>query len=97
VFVVRGRNSGISSIAHLEVSATAPGVHTKDHIDKRNILTDAAIRQLERENMIKALRVCNGKIYGPRSASEKLGIKPTTLISRLKKMGITLDDWHGRN
>jgi len=45
--------------------------------------------------MIKALSVCNGKIYGPRSASEKLGIKPTTLISRLKKMGITPDDWHG--
>ncbi|AET69859.1 transcriptional regulator containing GAF, AAA-type ATPase, and DNA binding domains [Desulfosporosinus orientis DSM 765] len=90
-------DSGISSIAHLGVSATAPSVHTKDHIDKRGILTDAEIRQLERENMIKALRVCNGKIYGPRSASEKLRIKPTTLISRLKKMGITLDDWHGRN
>ena len=90
-------DSGISSIAHLGVSATAPSVQTKDHIDKRSILTDAEIRQLERENMIEALRVCNGKIYGLRSASEKLGIKPTTLISRLKKMGITLDDWHGRN
>ncbi|ODA40897.1 sigma 54-interacting transcriptional regulator [Desulfosporosinus sp. BG] len=90
-------DSGISSITHLGVSPTAPSVHTKGHIDKRSILTDAEIRQLERENMIKALRVCNGKIYGPRSASEKLGIKPTTLISRLKKMGITLDDWQGRN
>lgn len=90
-------DSGISSITYLGVSATTPGVHTKGHIDKYSILSDAEIRQLERENMIKALSVCNGKIYGPRSASEKLGLKPTTLISRLKKMGITLDDWHGRN
>jgi len=89
--------SGSSSIAHLGVSATAPSVQTIGHSDKRSILTDAAMRQLERENMIEALRVCNGKIYGPRSASEKLGIKPTTLISRLKKMGITVDDWQGRN
>lgn len=88
---------GISSIAHLGVSAIAPSVHTRGHIDKRSILTDAEIRQLERENMVEALSVCNGKIYGPRSVSEKLGIKPTTLISRLRKMGITQDDWHGRN
>ncbi|MDR3599441.1 MAG: hypothetical protein P4L49_02990 [Desulfosporosinus sp.] len=47
--------------------------------------------------MIEALSVCNGKIYGPRGASAKLGLNPTTLISRLKMMGITLDDWHGRN
>lgn len=90
-------DSGISSIARLGAGATAPSGHTKNHIDKRGILTYAEIRQLERENMIEVLRVCNGKIYGPRSASEKLGIKPTTLISRLKKMGITPDDWHGRS
>lgn len=90
-------DSGISSITNLGASATTPSIHTRGHIDKQSILSDAEIRELERENMIKALSVCNGKIYGPRSASEKLGIKPTTLISRLKKMGITLDDWHGRN
>lgn len=90
-------DSGISSIAHLTVSTTARGVQTTGQIDKGGILTDAELRQLERENMIEALRVCNGKIYGPRSASEKLGIKPTTLISRLKKMGITLEDWNGSN
>jgi formate hydrogenlyase transcriptional activator len=88
---------GVSPLAHLGVSAFDPSVHTLGHIDKRIILTDAEIRQLERENIIEALSVCNGKIYGPRSASERLGIKPTTLMSRLKKMGITQDDWHGRH
>jgi formate hydrogenlyase transcriptional activator len=89
-------DSGVSSIAYLGDKVTDPTVHTKGcYTDKLSVLTDAEIRQLERENMIKALSVCNGKIYGPRSASEKLGIKPTTLISRLKKMGITPDDWHG--
>lgn len=56
------------------------------------ILTENEIRSLEKENIIKALRLCNGKIYGRRGAGEKLGIKPTTLISRMKKMEIGTND-----
>lgn len=90
-------DSAISPIIHLGDSITALSPHTEDHNDSCGILTDAEIRHLERENVIKALRICNGKIYGPRGASELLGIKPTTLISRLKSMKITLDDWYVSN
>lgn len=92
-------DSGISAIAPpvagpaLPVSASP----AKGPGPKGIILTDAEIRQWEKENMIEALRVCNGKIYGQRSASEKLGLKPTTLLSRLKKMGITFEHWHNCN
>lgn len=62
---------------------------------KRNIKSDtpkplplAKIRDLERESIQEALRLTNWKIYGPRGAASLLGIKPTTLISRLQKMGI---------
>jgi len=55
---------------------------------KHKILTDAEIRLLEKDNLIEALKVCNGKIYGPAGASELLGVKPTTLISRMHKLGI---------
>ncbi len=61
-------------------------------VDGSEILTDSEIRRLERKNIVRALRRSNGKIYGPRGAGEKLEIKPTTLISRMKKMGITLND-----
>ena len=57
------------------------------------VLSYQEIRMLERKNLIRALQLCNGKIYGPRSASERLGIKPTTLVSRIKVMGITTGDW----
>lgn len=65
---------------------------SKPVADGNEIFTNNEMRRLERENIIKALRLSNGKIYGPRGAGEKLGIKPTTLISRMKKMAVTLND-----
>ena len=42
----------------------------------------------ERENLRAALEQTGWKIYGPRGAAELLGLKPTTLASRMKKMGL---------
>jgi transcriptional regulator with GAF, ATPase, and Fis domain len=52
------------------------------------LLSEAQLLDLDRENMREALRQANWKIYGPRGAAELLSIKPTTLISRLKKLGL---------
>ncbi len=49
-----------------------------------NVRTDAEIRQLEADNIRAALKAANGKISGPGGAAELLGVKPTTLASRLK-------------
>ena len=43
---------------------------------------------LDKNNLITALKHCQGKIYGNNGAAELLGLKPTTLSSRLKKYGI---------
>jgi len=37
---------------------------------------------------VAALRQSDWKIYGPGGAAELLGIKPTTLVARIKKMGL---------
>jgi DNA-binding NtrC family response regulator len=42
----------------------------------------------EREHILKILRQCKGKITGEGGASELLGIPPSTLNSRIKKLGI---------
>lgn len=42
----------------------------------------------DRKNIEIALRQCKGKISGSNGAAELLGIKPTTLASRMKKLGI---------
>lgn len=52
------------------------------------VLSDLEFRQLERENMLAALHKTAWKIHGRGGTAELLGIKPTTLISRIKKMGL---------
>ncbi len=63
-----------------------------DEVDEpgTKIKSYAELKDLERENLIAALRETNYKIYGTNGAAELLGIKPTTLISRIKAMGIPL-------
>jgi len=45
-----------------------------------------------REHIVKALRETNGIIAGPRGAAVRLGLKRTTLVSRMKKLGISAAD-----
>ncbi|WNM58916.1 sigma-54-dependent Fis family transcriptional regulator [Candidatus Nitrospira allomarina] len=52
------------------------------------ILTEEDIRLQEKGNIEAALLKTGWKIYGTGGAAELLGIKPTTLLSRIKKMGI---------
>ena len=42
----------------------------------------------ERDNLMQVLEVANWKIGGPDGAAELLGVKPTTLLSRMDKWGI---------
>jgi transcriptional regulator with GAF, ATPase, and Fis domain len=52
------------------------------------ILTIDELKQLERDNIIRALKRANYKIYGPGGAAELLKVRPTTLASRMKALGI---------
>jgi len=52
------------------------------------ILTEAELQRLERDNLFAALEKANWKIKGADGASELLGVKPTTLLSRMKKWGL---------
>jgi len=51
-------------------------------------LTDAEMRRRERENLFAVLQKTGWKIKGADGAAELLGLKPTTLISRIEKMGL---------
>ena len=46
------------------------------------------IQQNERDHIVAVLRKCNGKIWGPGAAAEILNLPPTTLRSKMKKLGI---------
>ena len=55
------------------------------------IMTDQELRQLERENILRALDASNGKVYGAGGAAERLGLKPTTLLSRIRATASTIE------
>ncbi|MGL4420747.1 MAG: sigma 54-interacting transcriptional regulator [Gemmataceae bacterium] len=52
------------------------------------IMSDSELRQLEADNIRTALKQAKGKVSGPGSAAELLGMKPTTLASRIKALGL---------
>ncbi|RLM20108.1 hypothetical protein BIY29_15770 [Brenneria alni] len=44
----------------------------------------------ERQRIIRVLRETNGIVAGPKGAAAKLGLKRTTLLSRMQRMGISV-------
>jgi transcriptional regulator with GAF, ATPase, and Fis domain len=48
----------------------------------------ATLHAAEREHILRVLRDCKGLIGGPDGAAARLGLKRTTLNSKLKKLGI---------
>lgn len=58
------------------------------------IMTYAEMKNWERENVIAALRATSYRIYGAGGAADLLGVKPTTLASRIKVLEIPLRPTH---
>lgn len=42
----------------------------------------------QREAIAQALTIARGKIYGPGGAADRLGLKPSTLQSKMRKLGL---------
>jgi len=53
-----------------------------------SLLTRDALKQQQREAIIAALKQTNGKVSGRGGAAELLGMKPSTLASRISSLGI---------
>jgi PAS domain S-box-containing protein len=52
------------------------------------LLTDSALRDLERKNIERALSLADWRVSGPDGAAKLLGVKPTTLADRMKRFKI---------
>ena len=49
------------------------------------------LQEIEKDHIVHALRAAKGKVSGRGGAAELLGLKPTTLGSRMKKLGVSPD------
>mgnify|MGYP001590890053 FL=1 len=66
-----------------ESSALLPSISSAVRLTTREEL-----KRQERENILQALRLTKGKIFGSDGAAVLLGMKPTTLASRIKALRI---------
>jgi transcriptional regulator with GAF, ATPase, and Fis domain len=60
--------------------------------DNAEYLTEAEMRRRERENLFVVLQKTGWKIKGVDGAAELLGVRPTTLASRIEKLGLRKPD-----
>jgi formate hydrogenlyase transcriptional activator len=58
-------------------------------------LKDGSLRAMQREKILRTLRETGGVVGGSSGAAARLGMKRTTLQSRMQKLGITRDDYLG--
>ncbi|HET8922467.1 MAG TPA: sigma 54-interacting transcriptional regulator [Candidatus Acidoferrum sp.] len=59
---------------------------TNSRGDKSSVADEYARKQ--RDEIVRALAACKGHVGGPGGAAARLGINRTTLLSRMKKLGI---------
>jgi PAS domain S-box-containing protein len=70
------------SVLVAPLSELKPMTATKEEV------ADESLEAAERDHILRALRESHGQIGGPRGAAMRLGLKRTTLQSKLKQLGI---------
>ncbi len=92
VIVSRGGELRFDLSSDQETAAPRPASAQSSPIQVGNtdieVVPESEMRQRERQNLIAALESTGWTVYGSGGAAELLGIKPSTLASRIKKMGI---------
>lgn len=93
ILAVRGR-------LHLDLPEVEPPPRGRDAVTTAapilNPLTEPERRARDRAEIEGALSLTGGKVFGPGGAAELLGLRPTTLASRMKALEIEGRSFRGR-
>jgi transcriptional regulator with GAF, ATPase, and Fis domain len=82
-------SQGRSLRIHLQPSpARESSISSPSTSSAARLATREDLKRQERENISQALRLTKGRIFGSDGAAVLLGMKPTTLASRIKALGI---------
>jgi PAS domain S-box-containing protein len=71
-----------------EAGSSAPGAARAPVQEEVAVVPDAEMNRRVRDNLVAALKRSGGRIYGPGGAAELLGVSPSTLNTRVKKLGL---------
>ena len=80
-----GRSLELRDVTHLMEGGHTPG---DDLPELGRVLSDDEMTELRRRNILRALEQTRWRVSGPGGAAELLGVAPTTLASRIKRLGI---------
>jgi PAS domain S-box-containing protein len=78
-------------IPAVESGSPAPPTTRSKSRAEPEVIPDKEMSRRVRDNMLAALKRSGGRIYGPGGAAELLGIRPSTLTTRIKKLGLKPD------
>lgn len=79
----------LSKTSHLAIPPLEPS-QLKGGAGEERFLT---LHEMEAHYILKALRYCRGKVSGQHGAAEILGIRPTTLHSMMRRLGVERDGY----
>jgi transcriptional regulator of acetoin/glycerol metabolism len=68
-------------------------MRTETHTDTS--APDSSLDNAEREHILRVLRETGGTLSGPDGAARRLGLKRTTLQSKMQRLKITRQDYSG--
>ena len=88
VIISRGRVLGFDLPAAEAAKVPARRAARAAGDTEPEFLTEAELQQRERENLLIIFDEANWKIKGADGVAELLGVKPTTLVNRMKKMSL---------
>jgi DNA-binding NtrC family response regulator len=92
IIVARGKALEFDLPTGMAAPALAPPQFEVGETAQQEFLTEPEIQRRERDNLRIVLNKTRWKIKGADGAAELLGVKPTTLLSRIKKMGLKRED-----
>jgi transcriptional regulator with GAF, ATPase, and Fis domain len=88
VLLSRGDSLRLDGILRQPVEPTRTTSQESARESSSDVIAEVEWRRREQANLKSALKLAQGRIYGPNGAADILGVKPTTLISRLKALGL---------
>ena len=74
------------SLPQGRVDSTMPSA--APHAEPQGVLTEKQMRELQKQNLLAALKQTDWRVSGKQGAAALLGVKPTTLADRIKSFGI---------
>jgi len=85
--LISGNGSALN-LARAMPAAPSSALPASPSTEDTRVFTDQEMRQLEIENIRRALLRTGGRVSGPNGAATLIGVRPTTLSSRIKALGI---------